>query len=289
MKEFHDKNQPVSATFPYNKASNKGRFMHKTVFNHLNRLRDIQPLVHNITNQVVMNSTANALLAIGASPIMAHAAEEVTDMVAIVNSLVINTGTIANDCFNSMLLAVEAASQQGKRWILDPVGAGATPYRLACNRQLLTYQPSVVRGNASEIAALFNDASGGKGVDSTESSESTLDFLQRKAAEHQLVIAVTGATDYITDGQQLIQLDNGHPMMAKVTGTGCTATALIGAFLAVCDTPLEAAVSALACLGVAGERASRECPGPGTLQLRLLDELYQLDQDSLSHTLKLSA
>ena len=258
------------------------------ISDNLNKLREAQPLVHNITNQVVMNNTANALLAIGASPIMAHAAEEVGDMVAIVGSLVINTGTIASDRFASMLLAVEAANQYGKRWILDPVGAGATPYRLECNRKLLEYKPAVVRGNASEIAALFTDATGGKGVDSTDSSESTLDFLQRKAIEHDLVIAVTGATDYITDGVQLVKLENGHPMMAKVTGTGCTATALIGAFLATCDTPLEAAVSALACLGLAGERASKECPGPGSMQLRLLDELYQLNNDILTSELKLT-
>ena len=263
-------------------------FMHSTISNNLNKLRQAQPLVHNITNQVVMNNTANALLAIGASPIMAHAIEEVADMVAIVGSLVINTGTIASDRFESMLLAVNAANQHGKPWILDPVGAGATPYRLKCNRKLLEYKPSVVRGNASEISALFIDASGGKGVDSTDSSESTLDFLQRKAAEYNLVIAVTGATDYITDGKQLIKLENGHSMMAKVTGTGCTATALIGAFLAVCDTPLDAAVSALACLGLAGERASINCPGPGTLQLRLLDELYQMNKDTLTTELKLS-
>ncbi|OED42919.1 hydroxyethylthiazole kinase [Endozoicomonas sp. (ex Bugula neritina AB1)] len=262
--------------------------MHNKVWDNLNKLRKAQPLIHNITNQVVMNNTANALLAIGASPIMAHAKEEVADMVAIVGSLVINTGTIASDRFESMLLAVKAANQQGKHWILDPVGAGATPYRLECNRQLLEYKPSVVRGNASEISALFTDTSGGKGVDSTDSSESTLDFLQRKASEHNLVIAVTGATDYITDGETLVKLENGHPMMAKVTGTGCTATALIGAFLAVCDTPLEAAISGLACLGLSGERASTHCPGPGSLQLRLLDELYQIDKTTLSNELKLT-
>ena len=262
--------------------------MHSRIYDNLCKLREVQPLVHNITNQVVMNNTANALLAIGASPIMAHASEEVADMVGITHSLVINTGTITQTGFESMLLAVKAAKQLGKPWILDPVGAGATPFRLACNRELLKYLPSVVRGNASEITTLFTGDVGGKGVDSDSSSESTLEFLQRKAAEHQMVIAVTGATDYITDGQKLVQLQNGHPMMARVTGTGCTATALIGAFLGVSETPLLAATSALACLGVAGERASRNCPGPGSLQVRLLDELYLLDQKTLNTELNIA-
>ena len=264
--------------------------MKSIIAGHLNQLWEAQPLVHSITNLVVMNTTANALLAIGASPIMAHAKEEVADMVAITGSLVINTGTIASDQLESMILAVEAAKEHGKPWVLDPVGAGATPYRLASNRELLNYQPSVVRGNGSEIAALFTDNSErrGKGADSTDSSDSTLQFLQEKAAEHNMVIAVTGATDYITDGQQLVKLENGHPMMAKVTGTGCTATALIGAFLAVCSQPLEAATAGLACLGLAGEQASKACPGPGSLQLRLLDELYQLSQDHLIKGLKIS-
>ena len=252
------------------------------------KLREVQPLVHNITNQVVMNNTANALLAIGASPIMAHAAEEVADMVAITHSLVINTGTITQAGFESMILAVQTAQKLGKPWILDPVGAGATPLRLTCNQELLKYQPAVVRGNASEITTLFTGNVGGKGVDSDSSSESTLDFLQRKAAEHHMVIAVTGATDYIADGQQLIKLQNGHPMMARVTGTGCTATALIGAFLGIAETPLIAATSALACLGVAGERASRNSSGPGSLQVQLLDELYLLNQDILNTDLKIS-
>ena len=262
--------------------------MRSKIYDSLNKLKNIQPLVHNITNQVVMNNTANALLAIGASPIMAHAPEEMADMVSIANSLVINTGTITSGTFDSMLLAVQAANQYNKPWVLDPVGAGATPFRLINNCELLKHCPAVVRGNASEIASLFTGNASGKGVDSDSSSETTLDFLQRKATEHNVVIAVTGATDYMTDGQQLIQLNNGHPMMAKVTGVGCTATALIGAFLAVSETPLIATVSALACLGIAGELASKDCPGPGSLQLRILDELYQLDQTKVQRQLKLS-
>lgn len=262
--------------------------MQEHIIHSLNELRENQPLVHNITNDVVTNTTANALLAIGASPIMAHAIEEVADMVGITSSLVINSGTLTNSSLKSMMLATETASQLGKPWILDPVGAGATAFRLTSNKQLLENKPSVVRGNASEIKALFTGANEGKGVDSSSSSESTLHFIQEKAREHQLIIAVTGATDYVTDGYEVYKINNGHPMMAKVTGTGCTATAIIGAFLAICDTPLTAAVSGLTCLGIAGELASMDCPGPGSLQVRMLDELYRLDQTTIQKFEKVS-
>ena len=256
--------------------------MQELIIHSLNQLRKAQPLVHNITNDVVTNTTANALLAVGASPIMASGFEEMIDMANVTNSLVINSGTLTSTVLKSMLLAAQTASQLNKPWILDPVGAGATPFRLQSNKQLLACQPSVVRGNASEIKALFTSTTGeGKGVDSNASSESTLAFIQQKAAERHLVIAVTGATDYVTNGRSVYKLDNGHPMMTKVTGTGCTATAIIGAFLAVCDCPLIAAISGLTCLGIAAELASVNCSGPGTLQLRLLDELYQLDQKKI--------
>ncbi|PJE79491.1 Hydroxyethylthiazole kinase [invertebrate metagenome] len=253
----------------------------------LDNLRSRQPLVHNITNLVVMNVTANALLAIGASPIMAHAIEEVADMVSLSDSLVINTGTITEGRFHSMMRAVKQARQLKKPWVLDPVGAGATAFRLEANRQLLAVGPSVVRGNASEIMALFKGEAGGKGVDSSSSSDTTLDIIREQAELKGMTIAVTGATDYVTDGKQLAKLTNGHPMMSRVTGTGCTATALIGAFLATSSTAFEATVSALACLGISGERAAVECPGPGTLQVRLLDELYGLNAQCIKEYLRL--
>ncbi len=255
----------------------------------LDKLREKQPLVHNITNAVVTNTTANALLAIGASPIMAGALEEVADMVGIASALVINTGTITSNCLQSMVLAARTATSLNKPWILDPVGAGTTAFRLTANRQLLECQPTVVRGNASEITSLFTEANSGKGVDSCNSSESTLHFIQEKARKYRLVIAVTGISDYVTNGHEVYKIDNGHPLMARVTGTGCTATALTGAFLPVCDTPLVAAITALVCLGIAGELASRNCPGPGSLQLRLIDELYRLDRGTIESHVNVSS
>ena len=263
--------------------------MQTQIIDALGKLREKQPLVHNITNAVVTNTTANALLAIGASPIMASALEEVADMVGVANTLVINSGTVTSASLQSMVRAARTATMMNKPWILDPVGAGITPFRLTSNQRLLERQPTVVRGNASEIASLFTGTSTGKGVDSSNSSESTLHFIQEKAREHRLVIVVTGVSDYATDGHEVYKIDNGHPMLAKVTGTGCTATALIGAFLAVCDKPLVAAISGLVCLGISGELASSNCPGPGTFQLRLLDELYRLDQGIIESHINVSS
>ncbi len=261
--------------------------MHTDISSSLEKLRSIGPLIHNITNQVVKNSSANALLAIGASPVMAHAIEEVKDMVALAGSLVINTGTITTARLESMMAAAITAHDLNKPWVLDPVGAGATPFRLKSNKQLLELKPSVVRGNASEIVALFTGESGGKGVDSSASSESTLQFLQEKAAEHNLTIAVTGKTDLIADGNQLAHISNGHPLMARVTGTGCTATALTGAFLAVSNSPWMAAVSALACMGIAGELAAKDSVGPGSMQVNLIDQLYNLNSQIIERHLKI--
>ena len=259
--------------------------MHLTVSSLLDHLRSSEPLVHNITNGVVMNSTANALLAIGASPVMTHAPEEVADMLALSGSLVVNSGTVTRQTLESMLLAAQTANTLNKPWVLDPVGVNATAFRLHANQQLLKLKPSVVRGNASEIACLFNSESGGKGVDSSMASESTLTFLQAKAREYELTIAVTGKTDLIADENRLAKISNGHPMMAKVTGTGCTATALTGAFLAVTNAYWEASIAAIACLGIAGQLAAQKSEGPGTLQVQLLDQLYKLNHEIIERHL----
>ncbi|WP_433999859.1 hydroxyethylthiazole kinase [Endozoicomonas sp.] len=262
--------------------------MHKEIANCLLMLREQQPVVHNITNQVVMNNTANALLAIGASPIMAHAAEEVEEMVSLAGALVINTGTITSYQVSSMVLAIEKANELGKPWILDPVGAGATTFRLNMNRELLQLKPTVVRGNASEILSVLAGEASGKGVDSIHDSSSTLGTIQHSAAELGIVMAVTGAVDYVTDGKRLAAISNGHPMMAKVTGTGCSATAVTGAFLATCEDPWLASLSSLSCMGIAGEVAVEASKGPGSLQMHLLDQLFLLNESVIRNRLQLN-
>ncbi len=248
----------------------------------LARMREQRPLVHNITNYVVMNNTANALLALGASPAMVHATDEVEDFAAISGALVVNIGTLSSEWVSGMKLAVATANDKRVPWVLDPVGVGATRFRTRIAADLAKMGPAVVRGNASEILALAGAASEGpKGVDSIASAEDAEGSAKSLARALGTVVAISGATDIITDGERTVKLTDGHAMMPLVTGMGCTATALIGAFLAVETDPLLAAAYGLAALGVAGKRAGEAAAGPGSLQLAILDQLHGLSEDNL--------
>lgn len=258
---------------------------HPDLTNALSRLRAAAPLVHNITNQVVANVTANALLAIGASPAMVQAEEEVGSFVRLAAALVVNIGTLTAPQLAAMQIATRTAGEAGVPWILDPVAAGATPYRLQAARGLVQQRPAVVRGNASEILALAGEAASSKGVDSTHGSSTALAAAQHLAKEHGAVVAVTGAVDYVTDGQATWAIANGHPMLTRVTGTGCTATALIGAFLGAGFTAMQSALAGLTILGVVGELAAAKAGAPGSFQVAILDGLYELDDETLArHT-----
>ncbi|GLB53252.1 hydroxyethylthiazole kinase [Neptunitalea chrysea] len=248
-----------------------------SIANNLVQLKEKAPLVHNITNYVVMNTTANALLAIGASPVMAHAAEEMADMVSIASALVLNIGTLDNQWIEGMLEAGKAAKKKGIPIILDPVGAGATPLRTkTCWKIIENCSPTVIRGNSSEIMALINEGIKTKGVDSTMSTEDALTAAKALALQINATVVISGETDYITDGVNTHSIKNGHPLMPKVTGLGCTASALCGAFCATNQNTIEACTSAMAIMGIAGEIAARSSNGPGTLQLHFLDILYNL-------------
>lgn len=251
------------------------------------RIRAAAPLVHNITNYVVMNTTANALLALGASPVMAHAEEEVRDMAALAGALVINLGTISMPWVRSAFLAAGAAREKGIPVVFDPVGAGATAYRTNTFRDLIReFPPAIIRGNASEILALATAASRTKGVDSTESSDRALDAARLLNGETGSAVCVSGETDYVVQGPRLIRVRNGHPMMPRVTGLGCTASALCGAFAAVEPDAAGATAAAMAVLGMAGETAARKAPGPGTLQYRIIDALYGMGETDIHELLK---
>ncbi len=255
----------------------------------ISQLRARAPLVHNITNYVVMNTTANALLAIGASPAMVHAVEEVEDFAPLAQALVINIGTLSPHWVAAMERAAMAATAGSVPWVLDPVAVGATPYRTRIVQRLLALKPAVIRGNASEIMAIAGAlASAGKGVDSTESSAAALSAAGRLARETGAVVAVTGATDYVSDGTRTVAVANGDVMLTRVTGTGCMATALIGAFLGAGLPPFAAATTGLTALGVAAELAIARAAGPGSFQVALFDALHALDDATLHARARLS-
>jgi hydroxyethylthiazole kinase len=253
----------------------------------LNLVREKSPLVHNITNFVVMNNTANALLAIGASPVMAHAVEEVTDMVAIASALVINMGTLSEKWVEAMLLAGKAATKKGIPVVFDPVGVGATPYRNETAAKILEQcKPTIIRGNASEIMALAKENIATKGVDSTTSSDTALEAAKRLALQTGAVVVISGEEDFITDGKKVLTVQNGSTLMPKVTGMGCTATAITGAFAAINKDPLLAAAHAMAVMGIAGELATAKSQGPASLQTNFIDTLYSLSADDIESTLR---
>ena len=248
----------------------------------LNAVREKKPLIHNITNFVVMNYTANALLAMGASPVMAHAQNEVEDMVSFAGALVLNIGTLTDDWVDSMIKAGKKASEKGTPIILDPVGSGATPLRTASAQKIIKEtRVSVIRGNASEILSLRQADSKTKGVDSIHSVEEAAKTATELARELDTTLAITGPVDLITDGKRVIRVANGHPLMGYVTGTGCTATAIIGAFLAVDPEPVSAAATALAFFGLAGEVAGYSAAAPGSFMIKMLDALFTIKPEEL--------
>ncbi|HVZ71309.1 MAG TPA: hydroxyethylthiazole kinase [Polyangia bacterium] len=241
------------------------------------RVRAEAPVVHNITNFVVMNTTANALLAIGASPVMAHAPNEVEAMVGIARALVLNIGTLSDPWIEAMHLAGRAARARGVPVVLDPVGAGATAYRTEMARRLLEdVRPTIVRGNASEVRALAGAAGATRGVDSVHGTEESLDAARALSQAYGCVVSVSGAVDLVVHGDRVARVHNGVPLMTRVTGMGCTASALTGAFAGVATDAFTAATHAMAVIGVAGEEAAAHAAGPGSFQVQILDALFSL-------------
>ena len=245
-------------------------------------VRSKKPLVHNITNYVVMNNSANALLAIGASPVMAHWIEEMEEMTAIAGALVINIGTLDDKWIDGMLAAGKAAQRRSIPIVLDPVGVGATSQRTDAAMKIIGQcHPTIIRGNASEIMALVDATVKSKGVDSCASSKDAVDSAKRLAAETGAVVVISGETDYITNGTDVYTVEGGHPIMTAVTGMGCTSTAIVGAFAAAVNDPMVAATAAMAVMSLAGERAAEYSKGNGSMQMNFLDELYNLTPEKL--------
>lgn len=245
----------------------------------LDKMREKQPLVHNITNQVVTNFTANGLYAAGAAPVMANAVEEVGEMASIADAVVLNIGTLTTEQVEAMLIAGKAANEKGIPVVLDPVGAGATTMRTeAAQRIIQEVKLTAIRGNSGEIAALAGIETEVKGVDGI--SEMAVEKLAQLAFDKWKVpIIITGPEDVVWDGEIGRSIFNGHPMLTKVTGAGCLLTSVIGAFLAVEENVVEAVEAALSYYGVAAEQAAKKAAYPGTFQTELLNTLYAINGD----------
>ncbi|MGZ4289124.1 MAG: hydroxyethylthiazole kinase [Gaiellaceae bacterium] len=256
----------------------------------LRTLREEKPLVHQITNYVVMNETANATLALGALPVMAHASEEVVEMVGLASALVLNIGTLSERWIEAMLLAGRAANMRGIPVVLDPVGAGATAYRTDTARLILDeVRVTVLRGNPGEVATLVGADAEVRGVESIATGLEPAELAREAGRQLGLVASVTGAVDHVSDGGRVLAVANGHPLLAAVTGTGCMSSALTGCFLAAKpEEPLEAAAEALAAFGIAAEDAADGAGGPGTFHARLYDALAALDPETLDGRARIS-
>lgn len=244
-------------------------------------VRAKSPLTHCITNYVAMEINANALLAIGASPLMSFAPEEMDEIVKISSALVINIGCLDRHEIEGMKAAAAAAVKYAKPWVLDPVGAGASALRTETALELIRdYHPTVIRGNASEIMVLAGATIVSKGVDSTNASSDAVEGAKALAKNTGAVVSISGAVDYITDGERVETIANGDSIMSRVTAMGCTATAVTGAFVAVSRTPLEGALHAMAVMGVAGEKAAAKAKGTGSMGVEFLDELSNFDAEA---------
>jgi hydroxyethylthiazole kinase len=256
-------------------------------------VRQQRPLVHSITNLVVMSLNANVLLAAGASPVMAHAHEEVKDMAGIAQALVLNIGTLDPYWVDSMKLALTRALERRIPVVLDPVGAGATPYRnQAVEALLATGSPTVIRGNASEVMSTARVSIKTRGVDSSAAADDALDAAKALAERTGGVVCVSGATDYILDHTgRLTKLNNGHEWMTRITGVGCSLTTLMGAFAVVQPDAWRASVAAMAFMSIAGELAAEKTMarggGVGSMAVALLDELHLMTAETFVSRLKL--
>lgn len=258
----------------------------------LKEVREKNPLVHNITNMVVTNFTANGLLALGASPVMAYAKEEVADMAKIAGALVLNIGTLNEAEVEAMIIAGKSANEHGVPVVLDPVGAGATLYRTQTARKLLKeVNISILRGNAGEIANVIGEEWKVKGVDAGEGAGDIIELAKKAAKQLDCLVVITGKEDIVSSGDNTVLIENGHPILTKVTGTGCLLTSVIGAFAAISADLMTAAVSALVYYGVAAEKAAKKTAdlGPGSFQVEFLNQLANVNIEDVAKNGKVNA
>ena len=251
-------------------------------------VREKSPLVHCITNYVAMSINANALLAVGASPLMSFCPEEMEDIVGISSALVVNIGCLDSQEIEAMKIAAATALRLGKPWVLDPVGAGASRIRTQTALDLIRdCLPTVIRGNASEILCLAGEQITSRGVDSSALSSDAVEGAKALAQSSGAVVSVSGPVDYITDGETVLTIANGHPLMSRITAMGCTASVITGAFIAAGENTLEAARNAMALMGIAGERAAARCAGTGSMEMHFIDELSTFDPSDYAGSIRI--
>ena len=262
----------------------------KTISNDLNLVRKKRPLVHSITNYVVMNETANATLCIGALPIMSHAVEEVEEMVSIAGALVLNIGTLEPAWVDAMELAGRRANELGIPVILDPVGAGTTKLRIQSSKRLLkALDVSIVRGNLGEVASLAGIAAEVRGVESISASGTPDEIAAQFAAIYGCTVAITGPIDVVSDGKRAANIANGDVMLSRLVGTGCMSNVAVAAFAAVQADPFLAALGGLVLFGLAGELAAQiSGDRPGTFGVELMNALYAVNADDIARLAKIS-
>ena len=255
---------------------------------HLAAMREAAPLVHNITNFVAMNVQANVLLAVGASPAMVHAREEVAEFAGLAQALTVNIGTADAAWAAGMEEAAGVMDRAGRPWVFDPVGVGATRFRQDLSARLLELRPTVVRGNASEILALAGLGGAARGVDAGDAVAEAEEAARLLARRTGGVVAVSGPVDFVTDGARALRVANGHPMMAKITVMGCSLNGVIAAFC-VGQPVLEATAAALSAYGLAGELAGAQAAGPGSFVPAFLDALHALTPGALDAGARIEA
>ena len=247
------------------------------------RVREKRPLVHHITNYVTVNDCANITICAGGAPVMADAPEEAAEMAAVAGALVLNIGTLNAAQIESMILAGRMANERKIPVILDPVGAGATRFRTGSTRRLIdTLEITIIKGNAGEIGVIAGVEAKVRGVDSHGVTGDMVTIARDLANTLGITVAVSGVTDIVTDGQKILLVDNGHPMMGSISGTGCMAASVTGTFAAESHDPVMATAAALAVFGLAGERAAAVARGPFTFKTALFDELANLTPQNLA-------
>jgi hydroxyethylthiazole kinase len=254
----------------------------------LERVRQTSPLVQCITNAVVVNFTANALLALGAAPAMVDIAGEAEPFATIASGLLINLGTPTPEQRAAMIEAQAGAATGNTPWVLDPVAIGSLPVRTPLAYRLRDLRPTVIRGNASEIIALSGVGEGGRGVDALDSVEAALPAAHSLAESTTGVVAVSGPVDLLTDGNRVVRIANGDVLLTRITGGGCALGAVMAAFLAAHDDRLAATVAAVTVYTVAAELAAERSAGPGSFGVAFLDALAGVDAEHIAARARIS-